>query len=56
MTIYVYECRVAVPVAGGYAPQATTLRFEGQSSVQARAYFGSFGKLLQDPRIVATKG
>jgi len=54
MATYIFECRVAVP-NGNYAPQATTMRFEGQNSMQARAYFQSFGKLLQDPRIIETK-
>jgi hypothetical protein len=52
---YVYECLVAIP-AGGYSAQPTTMRFEAQNYLQARSYFSSFGKLLQDPRIVATKG
>lgn len=47
-----WECLVALASPNGYNPIPTRMTGQFSNYMQAKAYFGSFGKLLQDPRIV----
>lgn len=47
-----WECKVLVEHTKGYAPIPRTMRTQANNYIEAKAYFQTFGKLMQDPRIV----
>jgi hypothetical protein len=48
----IWEATVSVPTGKSYPDQPRTMRHEADNMLQAKAYFESFGKLLNMPRIV----
>jgi len=51
--MFLFECKVSLRQGNGYNPIPTIMTFKARNYIEAKSYFESFGKLLNEPRIIS---